>query len=171
MLILCMFSFQTILQWESRSPLSFRLLEYTNYKPRKPDCSQFKHCSRFLNSHMSLTNKCTVMFLSDLAKADWISIPCDQQLLYSVVCYKNKHKYRYHKHESHNDNGSHFICSADHVVIQGTYHIFLWVNVMNSTKQTCKQFNSVPVNINRVNLLKQVLDAFSLESQFPPTSY
>ena len=114
---------------------------------------------------MSLTHKCTVMFLSDLAKADWMSIPFDQQLLCSVVCYKNKHKYRYHKHESHNDNEGHFICSANHIVIQDTCHIFLWLNVMNSTKHTCKQFNSV--QLNRVNLLKQVLDAFSLENQFP----
>ena len=116
---------------------------------------------------MAMLHKCTVMFLLDLAKSDWMSIPCDQKLLCSVVCYKNRPK-RDHTQKSQTDNGGHLICSADHVIIQETCHIFLWLNAMNSTKNTCKQFNSVPVHINRLNLLKQVLDAFSLENQFPP---
>ena len=166
-------------QWETGSPLSFQLYEYTNYKTRVIYYKHFGYrekiyykenitASTFLYPFMYQNHRCTVMLLFNLAEPDWISVPCAERTQSQVVCYLQHTNLKDENPANIKSATDSYLCSAGHILIQETCHMFVWINRRDSTRDICKKYKAMPVSIKSVKLLTQVFDAVSLKNEFPP---
>ena len=87
---------------------------------------------------MKKSHKCTLMLLFNLAKPDWISMPCDKKLLSHVVCYVPKYGHQTSVENVQNVKDYNF-CSPDHLAMKQNCYAFLWLNKMDSANKIIKR--------------------------------
>ncbi len=71
---------------------------------------------------------CTLLLLSNLAEAEWISINCSQKLLPHILCAQNTNKSfqansSFENHESVENIKS---CFSGDIIVNGTCYMFVW---------------------------------------------
>ena len=118
---------------------------------------------KFMYPFMVKNYKYTVMLLFNLAEPDWISVPCNQKLLFHYFCYMPKVEAF-----SHLQNVQYY-CSPDYILIQNTCTAFFWYENLNLLKNVYKIFKTktMPLNKITITILKQIIDPLPLTFDFP----
>ena len=103
-----------------------------------------------------------MMLVLNLAEPDWVSIPCNKQLLEHIFCYKNEPLMRTDI-QKEND---YLVCSKGHILVRKNCYVFLWSNGIFKTRYL-REFNARPVTIQTITFLKNIFDATSLRNDYP----
>ncbi len=85
-----------------------------------------KNYTEYVNPHWMENETCTLALMTNLAQAEWISVPCDQKLLDIAACVKDTGKYsRKSTDEKEPDN---WVCQKNTIVRDRLCHMFIWTN-------------------------------------------
>ena len=106
---------------------------------------------------------CNMMLLLNLAEPDWVSIPCDKNLLRYTLCYKDKPLTKTGM-EKTND---YLVCSKGHTLAKRNCYVFLWSPGIHNTKYFIEEFKARPVKLENISFFKNILDATSLRNDYP----
>ena len=108
---------------------------------------------------------CTLMLLSNLREPDWISIPCQEDLLAFIVCRKEntiKSKYNISKYKP-----SLYLCKSHHILVNNKCYSFIRNEFQTMVGQVCNGFKARGISMNEFTSLYHIFDAVSSINVFP----
>ncbi len=159
--------FQLLLHWEMGGPVSFQVHQYNQHTitdNNTVNCLQYS-CVGELSSGLPVLplHHCTLMVLYNLAKPDWVSVPCDKNFLSHQVCFEDKMKNGSVKHGEEQNYFNRCKENA-HILRQNFCFTFTW---SNKTGQICKPFQVATLISTTEAYLNKIMQAVSLTQNFP----
>ena len=112
---------------------------------------------------------CTMMLLRNLAEPEWISVPCRQKLLLTVVCRVDQKSRRNETTETTQQSGTRS-CPKQNVLKGGTCYFFLKFSQMTSDlEEECSLYHMTNLKGFAFGKFRFLFDAVSVT--FPPILY
>ena len=152
----------------------YRLSKEWYSKPQNM-CPSFQHIKSLrrnvLFENPMKDNFCTVIVLSNLAEAEWASVPCNKPLTPFVTCVRNLVK-------SHEENGLRhlfketklFGCKGKGIKYYGKCYYFLWIHMPDQVlkKIPCLQCLLLCNKERVLKVISYIYTATSVKHNFPP---
>ena len=164
------------MKWETEDPVIFKL--YNTYYGNKyidgywcmPNhafytdcpilgfnysCPMFKElqikATKAMQPVQSKSQQCVVMLLTNLAEPQWVSIPCEEDLLPVGVCVVHNNNLTNNMHEASSVNvrnaKNRYFCLENYTMINYTCYAFIWDNIVNTNHYTHSKKKTISVTV------------------------
>ena len=145
------------------------------YKQPQNMCPSFQYI-KSLRKYTSFEykvkyNLCTVILLSNLAEAEWVSVPCNKPLTPFVTCVRNfskSHEANFSRQTS-KDNKA-FGCKWKGIKYFDTCYYFLWKSMLGQVlkRKSCLQCLPLCNKERALEVISHIYTAISVKHNLPP---
>ena len=110
---------------------------------------------------------CTLMLLSNLKEPDWISIPCEENLLAFTVCRKEDATESKYSTRNIYKLSSMYLCKSHHILVNDKCYSFLWNKFHTISEEVCNSFQGREISMKEFTSFYHIFDAVSSVKIFP----
>ena len=109
---------------------------------------------------------CTLMLLTNLREPDWISVSCEENLLYFAICTLKGYIAKTYS-ISGNNSTEIYLCKKSNIIINEKCHSFLWHQSFNPLSQFYNDLRVSRISLKEFSSLYHMFDAVSSINVFP----